>query len=184
MAEYIKARLRKIAELASSGVEGERDNARAMLDKLLSNYGIDEADLYVEERRNYEFKVRNATERKLLMQIVGSLESASEVEFFRYKGKPNLIILKLTPRTGVNVRLMWESYIIAYRKQLRAMQKNFIQAFFVKNDLIVKVTEEGGSKKKTGYFSEDDYRQIIAMAGALRATPIPFLRLEEACQST
>ena len=70
--EKIKAKLIKLFALARQGVGGEKENAKSVLDKLLTKHGLTLEDLDSEQAETIqcEFKFADALERKLLLQVI------------------------------------------------------------------------------------------------------------------
>lgn len=62
--------LKKIKALADHGVDGERENAQAILSRLMERYGISEADIEEDRRETAWFSYSQETERRLLNQII------------------------------------------------------------------------------------------------------------------
>ena len=62
--------LKKIKALADRGVDGERENAQAILYRLMEQYGISEAEIEEDRRETAWFSYSQETERRLLNQII------------------------------------------------------------------------------------------------------------------
>ena len=62
--------LKKIKALADRGVDGERENAQAILYRLMEQYGISEAEIEEDRRETAWFSYSQETEHRLLNQII------------------------------------------------------------------------------------------------------------------
>lgn len=62
--------LKKIKALADRGVDGKRENAQAILYRLMEQYGISEAEIEEDRRETAWFSYSQETERRLLNQII------------------------------------------------------------------------------------------------------------------
>ena len=67
--ERLLERLRGVKTLAEQGNPGERDNAAALLVKLMEKHGITDADLEGAEIQTYWIRYKTEYERKLLHQL-------------------------------------------------------------------------------------------------------------------
>ncbi len=68
--ESLKTKIRKIATLAESGVGGEAENARSIMERICLEHGVslDEV-LAVEERERYRFEIgRNKIDLRIFTQ--------------------------------------------------------------------------------------------------------------------
>lgn len=75
--------LKKLKALADNGVGGERENAQAMLDKLLAKYDISAEALSDDEVSDHGFTYHSDFERRLLSQLRAKI--ATNRDAFRYK---------------------------------------------------------------------------------------------------
>ena len=67
--EELLRRLERVKALAERGVGGEKENAEALLNRLMAKYGISEEDIEDTAERDYFIRYHNFWERKLIVQI-------------------------------------------------------------------------------------------------------------------
>lgn len=67
--EELLQRLERVKALAERGVGGEKENAEALLNRLMAKYGISEEDIEDTAERDYFIRYHNFWERKLIVQI-------------------------------------------------------------------------------------------------------------------
>lgn len=68
--ERLLEKIRKVQALANRGADGEKQSAAALLDKLMKQYGIDEAEIAEERLEKCFFRYKTPYERKLLVQVI------------------------------------------------------------------------------------------------------------------
>lgn len=64
--ERLLEKVKRVQALAERGVDGEKDSAAALLDRLMKQYGISEAEIAEERREIAWFRFKTPLERKLL----------------------------------------------------------------------------------------------------------------------
>ena len=68
--ERLLEKVKRVQALAERGVDGEKDSAAALLDRLMKQYGISEAEIAEERREIAWFRFKTPLERKLLNQVI------------------------------------------------------------------------------------------------------------------
>ena len=68
--ERLLEKIRKVQALANRGADGEKQSAAALLDRLMTQYGIDEAEIAEERLEKCFFRYKTPYERKLLVQVI------------------------------------------------------------------------------------------------------------------
>lgn len=123
----MKDRLRKIYELSVRGIDGERENAQALLIGLLGKHGLTLDDILdTDKRHHYDFRYKNEFERSLLNQIVARVLGTNEFGVWR-RGKQRLNIYDLTASECAEVQLMYDEYRRALADELELTYRGFIQ---------------------------------------------------------
>lgn len=131
MTDTIREQLRKIAALASRGVDGERMTAKAMLDRLLAKHGLTLDDL--EDTRTSLVLFYAAGERRMfLVQIACKVLNSSTVTCSR-SGRS--IWLRLTRLQGIEVSQLMAIMWPAWLKKRRRLVKMARIAFITRNHL-------------------------------------------------
>lgn len=142
MVEDIVARLRKMSALASRGVGGEADNARALLARIAAKHGIDLAAIEEGEESVSRHVLRTGSEqwrRNLFAQIVWVRKRDARI-FYTFdppgywrRRRHNAMWLDCTNAFFVEVVAAWEVLCRAYERQ----RKMFFRAFCEANDLLL-----------------------------------------------
>lgn len=137
--ETILDKLRKIDELARSGIGGERENARRMLAALCAKHKISPESLTSPERSDIAFSVRSDVDKKLLFQVVAYIRQTSTLSYSVSKQKPRTLWFALTPSEAVDVRECFTHY----RREWAKQQADFLSAFIQKNGIVAPGKEDG-----------------------------------------
>lgn len=132
--EELLRRLERIRVLAERGVGGEKENAEALLNRLMMKYDISETDIEDTAERDYFIRYYNIWERKLIVQItymhLGSGHVANTVG--TYSGRPHKkICVTCTPAQYIEIEADFEFYKAAWEEEVSI----FYSAFISKNGL-------------------------------------------------
>lgn len=146
--ESIKSKILKLHALAESGNTHEAQNARAMLENWLRKYGLtlDEILSEKEEVKWYEFKARNEVERKVLFQCYFKVKNERELQYRKYKDE---ISLKLTSYEFAEITNYYEWHRKQLSKELKSLQKDFIEAYIIKHRLNSQTSSEKDDEELT-----------------------------------
>lgn len=125
--------LQKIKALADRGEGGERENAAALLEKLMNKYGISEEELDRERTQDYFFPYKHETERRLLNQIIYMVTAKPGCGCVgTWSGrKRKKIATTCTAAQKLEIEAYYEFYRAAMEKELEV----FYAAFMSKNNL-------------------------------------------------
>ena len=129
-----KRRLERVKALAERGVGGEKENAEALLNRLMAKYSISEEDIEDTAERDYFIRYHNFWERKLIVQIaykhLGSGHCCGTVG--TQSGRPHKkICVTCTPAQYIEIEADFEFYKAAWEEELAI----FYSAFISKNDI-------------------------------------------------
>lgn len=134
----IKKKLQKILALAENGSAGEQENARNMLQELLSKYNITIEDIACEVEKIYIFhKINNEMEFELWSQIVYKVRNVSSFYYTKLKaGKyatkcTEAEQIKIENQFGFHKRLFRNEY----KKQLKKLKNDLLTAYIYKHDI-------------------------------------------------
>jgi hypothetical protein len=138
--DSIRETLRAVAELAEKGVDGERENAQRMLEKLCRKHGIDPSELLDEAVGPVEFKLKNDLDKRLLIQCVLSITRTRAIRNY-VKGKR--AVFWVTKADGIDIREAFEHY----RKELSRYLDESFSAFVHANRLLAPAEESDDDDK-------------------------------------
>lgn len=132
--EELLRRLERVKALAERGVGGEKENAEALLNRLMAKYSISEEDIEDTAERDYFIRYHNFWERKLIVQIaykhLGSGHCCGTVG--TQSGRPHKkICVTCAPAQYIEIEADFEFYKAAWEEELAI----FYSAFISKNDI-------------------------------------------------
>ena len=153
-------RLKKLKELALRGVGGEKEQATAMLEKLIKKYGVSMDDLDETIEKDFEFTYHGKHEYKLLIQIAYKVKNEiPEIYPLVYtmsgrKCNTKCLIL-CTEAQKVEIDFLFEFYKSLWKKEVDFLMQAYIQKHRLFGDL------KPGQKGME--MSEDDLRKMNAL---------------------
>jgi hypothetical protein len=168
--DTIKARIRKVAELATRGAtDGEREAARTHLGAMLAKYGLTLEDVLQEDAPliNVEFTYTEAWEKRLLVQLACCVAGVVRAVYVpkdkrQDRGKVREVWIELTYAERIEVEHLWPQYRKAFEEQL----ETFYQAFIQSNNLGMPASGEAEP------LSEEELAKLLAMMQAVGKTPV------------
>ena len=168
--ESIRARLLKVLRLAQQGVGGERENAEALLEKLLRKHSMTMADLESMESGEIRVWLRagDAEERIVLSQLAIRLFGTKR-KLWTQQGKFEVGV-DLSPSEKAALEIAWEVYREAFSEARHAL----VLGFCFKHDLYA--SEENGSTEMSDEERERG-RRAMALADVLPKVDAPVRRL-------
>ena len=140
--ERILARLGKLKALADFGAAGERENAKAAMERVAEKYGIDLDNLNEEKETDYVLEFKRGWRLDLIRQLVGlgriewhgSLDAPHcNIYLRRQGGKVAYYFVRCTAAQWTELRAKFDILARDYERQLRL----FFRAFLEANDLLV-----------------------------------------------
>jgi hypothetical protein len=156
--ELLKEKLRRVLALAESGVDGERENARRMLEELLRKHGLRIEDLTDEGVDSYQFKVTDWYERGILDCVVVYVTGTRKI---LRKETTRCVYYRLTKLQEVGVRDCFDHYVGLWRDNLKTMIGAFVNRYGIS------LPPQEGAAASSGRTSEE-LERLIAMARALK----------------
>lgn len=155
--DSIIERLRKISALADSGVEGERENARCLLDALCKKYNIAPEVLLSEEMEFYEFRVSSIAERKLFNQVIVSILQTDRISHIPWRRQK--IAVKLTKAQYLDIKDAFDHYLREWNK----VNEDVFKAFIARHKLVIH-TSESAPKVSVEY---DEMIRVLGLASKM-----------------
>lgn len=159
--ERLLQKIKRVQALAQHGVDGERDSAAAMLEKLMKQYGIAEADIAEERREMAWFRFKAPIEEKLLGQVIYSVMGDCPV--YDCKGresnrKHKVVGCKCTAAERLEIELSFEFF----NRAMQAELERFISAFINKNR-IFPPQDKAGIVPDRPEMSREEIMKLAAM---------------------
>ena len=124
--------LHKLKALADRGVNGEKENAEKLLNKLMKKYNISEEDLEQEYTKDVFIALRNDAERRICSQILYAY--FDERPLWKRRGDRTKYFVELTPAQEIEFKYILSTYINAFYKE----QEILLHAFVQKNQIFPK----------------------------------------------
>lgn len=124
-----KDKLLKLLALYKRGVGGEKENAKAMLDRILAEHGMTMADIDDEAINKVEvtFSYNEKEAKILFIQVVARVCGADHT-ISRYRNSRTLSV-EVTPAQKAEILVMNDVLWAAYRDE----RKNLMNAFIIKH---------------------------------------------------
>jgi len=153
MSEEIMERIKKLQELASRGVGGEKVNARIMLERAMIKYGVTESDLSSEQKHKMFVKYSGRWQRRLLIQIFCYV-LGSEAKIYTVNKIKNTVISEVTPSQRIEVELLFDAHKIAFKRE----QEILFRAYINQNNLFSQDNEPIEKK-----YTEEEINELAKM---------------------
>jgi len=125
MSNYIDL-IRKVKNLADRGVNGEKENATILLEKLMKKYGVSFDQIEVPERKLAKFYLRG--QKKLFFQTVWSIVEGWSGTYYPDK---TAVWLDVTAAEKIQIEYKFDLMLKALKKE----QALLLRAFIKKNEL-------------------------------------------------
>lgn len=131
--DRILERIKAVQALAERGDRGEKENAAAMLERLMKQYGITESELAEDRRELAWFRYKTPLEHRLLNQIIYAVTGrAASGCVGTYTGRTRKKSgIECTAAERLEIEFSFEFYKAALEKEL----DRFYIAFIKKNKL-------------------------------------------------
>lgn len=131
--ERLLEKIRKVQALANRGADGEKQSAAALLDRLMTQYGIDEAEIAEEHLEKCFFRYKTPYERKLLVQVIYTVTGKIP---FKCVGSDSgrarkQVGIDCTAAERLEIEFSYEFYKAALEEEM----ERFYSAFLMKNDI-------------------------------------------------
>ena len=132
--EELLKRLERVKALAERGVGGEKENAEALLKRLMEKYDISDEDIEDTSTRTYFIRYQTQWERKLLHQIaymhLGSGHSFGCVGTYTNRSRKKVGV-ECTPAQYIEIAADYEFFRTAMEEETSI----FYTAYISKNNL-------------------------------------------------
>lgn len=153
--ESIRDKLIKIQALAASGVDGERESARALLATLCRKHGITLESLVNAEKQWRRFTVSKAN-HKLFVQCACFVLRVNAIQFRRVG---SLLVMECTATDHIDLKACFAYY----RKLLKKDAEDFYIAFISKHRIFSGI--DSGDASESPFDAERIARLIAMMRG-------------------
>lgn len=157
--ETIKNKILKLQSLVERGETGEAANAKRLLDKLLSRYGLTLEDILLdqEEKKWYEFKASKNWEKELLYNCYYKILNRDQISFRSYKGT---IAIELTACQFAELSNYYDWNKRQLGKELKQMVLDFTDAYIIRHNITNEGKDDDEEKEQKTLTSEDINRMI------------------------
>jgi hypothetical protein len=123
-------KIKKLAALASQGLEGEKEAAAMLLDRLMIEYGITDADLEEETTALEWFKYKDDLQKQLLCQVLYMVMGDGKT-YKRKDGRGKMMAVYCTAAERIEIEIAFDFFNRAMMEEL----ERFFEAFAIKNHL-------------------------------------------------
>lgn len=167
--EQLLQKIKRVQALAERGEGGEKENAAALLERMMKQYGISESDIAEERREIAWFRYKTPLEEKLLAQVIYSVvgdlplwERKNSNTKRRYK----LTGVECTAAERLEIEFSYDFFKAAMEKEL----DRFFSAFINKNGIFPPPEKERKTENPRGLSLDELARLESMMAGMDRHT--------------
>lgn len=123
MDKKIKNTLIKLNALAERGIGGEKTNAKQMMKKLMSKYGISQEEIFENTKRDRAIKHPNEY-KQLMIQVIAFVTKDRPIYISKVK---NYLIVECTDFEFIEIQETFLFYKSKYKEELKIFNKAFIQ---------------------------------------------------------
>lgn len=167
--------------LAERGTEGERKAAKAILDKLLKKYDLDDELFDDEEPTDYLFTFHGAEEGSLLCQVAYKVTGVAD-NVYKVRNRKNHFLrtkyaIVCTLAQKVEIEFLFGFYARLFKQERKLFLAAFIQKHRIFADTIL--PEEKINKRN----SAELMRMVEMMKGMSDAEPYKALENKEECNN-
>ena len=143
--ERLLEKIRKVQALANRGADGEKQSAAALLDRLMTQYGIDEAEIAEERLEKCFFRYKTPYERKLLVQVIYTVTGKIPFKCVgSYSGRARKQVgIDCTAAERLEIEFSYEFYKAALEEEM----ERFYSAFLMKNDIFPPASKKAEAKR-------------------------------------
>lgn len=159
-----KERLKKLYALAMRGVDGEKEQAQTILEKLLKKYSMTLDELDDDIISDYELEYHGAEQETLLRQTIYKVtddENCFGSMRYTYSGRKcrTKLYVTCTAAEKAEIEFLFAFYVRVWEKEREALLQAFIQKHSIFGNL--KDGEEGTE------LSPEELVKIYSLMGAL-----------------
>lgn len=160
----------KLKALSERGINGEKENATKLLEKLMNKYGISEEEILEDEIKEVRIELRSDIEVRLASQILYAFFNNASL----YKSHNTRVqyYTQLTSSQEIEFKYMFSIYLEDFKKQ----QLIFYRAFINKNKIFPK--ECNRISAEDDEISSEERKEIIL--SQIMAEGIEFTRIRKA----
>lgn len=153
-------KLQKLYNLAQRGVGGEKDNAEALLQKLLNKYNLTLADITEDSKSIRTVKYYSIQEQSLIAQLLWKLFDIQRIE---YIPKEKTIVMELTDVQWIELSEHLKFYIPLFREERKALMQQVLHAFFIKHNIFGE-----NAASNSNEISMEDYSKLLDLASSMQ----------------
>lgn len=166
--EKVLSQLRKIAELAERGYMWEAETARRMLEEKLARYGLTVKDLSLGYRRQRKFSFSSMGEYQVFVNFIAHRFGSKSPEWDslgRYTRK-KIAFVDLVDIDYPDVSAEWDYYRSAFRREKKAQDLAFCEAFIYHFDLYDSTSDADRQARELTF---EELRRVLEIAGNIKA---------------
>lgn len=157
-----KALLLKLKALAERGVDGEQENAREMLVKMLERHGLELED--IEGGKIYKHEFTYGREYKKLSRQIIHTVLGYDAEVYEYKKKKQVWIVNCTEAQGIEIEQKISHYVKAFKKEVEILYLAFIH----KHELFAKTTCSK-QEEESQLLTDEEVEKITKMLSMMQS---------------
>ena len=153
-----KELLKKIKALAEGGTGGEKENAEALLNKLIKKYNISYDEIDDDIVETAEFKYRDKQQKNLLIQVIYKVTNEAG-RSWTYKNVRDTIFADVTKAQRIEIEWLYDWY----KRQWIKERDSFFSAFIQKHRIFGQL-KDGQSAQE---LSDEELLKMLQMADSM-----------------
>jgi hypothetical protein len=151
----LESKLRKLLILSERGIDGEKENAAEMLDKLLERHGLKLSDISDEAKEGYWFKYKGKMQERLLQQVIIAT-AGKGTKMWSSRSKRSKVGADLTKCQMLEIEMLFSAYKVALDEELDFA----LEAFVNKNHIF----PQSDSKEVEREYTAEEIQRSKLMA--------------------
>lgn len=161
MDDKLKDKLLKLLELAERGVDGEKENAAMLLDKMLKKHGLTIEDINSELPSLKYYYYTSIVSKKIINQIIYTVTGSAKV----YADKRNKCIYsEVTDYQHVQILEMVDFHLENYKEEREKLLDTFTSAYVHKHNLFPVNSDE----KEEHEYTDADRQKALQILNLMR----------------
>ena len=166
--DAIRLRLNKILRLSESGIDGEKETAKNLLENLLKSYNLTLEDIAeLEKEDEHVFKgIRTKEDVKLFAQIVFAVKDVPSIKITKSRIGISIIC---TQSQSLEITDLYKWHKRNYNKEFKKVKSEFFEAYAIKHKLYNKTQTDDQINNRPPVDMER-LRRIISYSDSMSET--------------
>ena len=153
-------RLKKMYQLSVRGKDGEKHNAKRLMDQLMAKYGYTIEDIHDDIREDCYFRFSCKQSEKILAQILWKVTS-DDRGVYTTNGRKGLVV-SVAKHEKIEIEELYEWHWRQYKLERRKVLKDLQMAYLSKHNLFSQ-RDRGDDEEKSEPMSYEEEMRLRSM---------------------